>query len=176
MPTHILTDGPAPGRPARVDRISSRHGAGRFLVLAQAEWARHDADGRVLALMLIDIDGCQQVNATHGRQAGDRLVAQVAAACRAMARPGEVLARTQGEQFALLAPNVTARDAADRAEALRLQVCDDPLIVGDTRIGVTVSIGVADSARSDTLAGLINEAEEALYAAKRAGRNRVQQA
>jgi diguanylate cyclase (GGDEF)-like protein len=138
--------------------------------LARAARAHTD-----VALLAIDLDHFKLVNDTHGHLVGDRVIAEVGELLRANARTDDVVARTGGEEFMILAPN-TSFDGAQLlalriVEAFRRRVFVEP----SPRIALTVSIGVvADHVPNETIAeDLRARADEALYAAKRSGRNRV---
>lgn len=128
-----------------------------------------------LALLAIDLDHFKQVNDTHGHLVGDRVIAETGELLRATARTGDVVARTGGEEFLVLAPNTAGPGAQQLAvrvlEAFRRRTFAEPT----ARIAVTVSVGVVSDAVPDvTIAEALRaRADEALYAAKRSGRNRV---
>ncbi|MDQ8162022.1 MAG: GGDEF domain-containing protein [Gemmatimonadota bacterium] len=128
-----------------------------------------------LALIAIDLDHFKQVNDTHGHLVGDRVIAETGELLRATARTGDVVARTGGEEFLVLAPNTAAPGAQQLAvrvlEAFRRRTFAEPT----AHIAVTVSVGVVSDAVPDvTIAEALRaRADEALYAAKRSGRNRV---
>jgi diguanylate cyclase (GGDEF)-like protein len=138
--------------------------------LARAARAHTD-----VALLAIDLDHFKLVNDTHGHLVGDRVIAEVGELLRANARTDDVVARTGGEEFMILAPNTSLDGAQPLAlrivEAFRRRVFVEP----SPRVSLTVSIGVvADHVPSETIAeDLRARADEALYAAKRSGRNRV---
>lgn len=126
------------------------------------------ANGPV-ALLQVDIDHFKLVNDTHGHPRGDEVLEAVGALLRAQARRHDVVARMGGEEFSLLLPETDLETATSVAERLRAAVAAAPLPVR-----VTVSIGV--SVLPDLAASadqLIDSADQALYAAKRAGRDRV---
>jgi diguanylate cyclase (GGDEF)-like protein len=133
-----------------------------------------------VACLFIDIDGFKQINDTHGHPTGDRALVLVAACVRQQVRLGDTLARYGGEEFAALLQG-DLKDALVVAERVRQAVSTLELL-GEygTRIGLTVSIGVSarTSKRRDDPATLgntlIDEADRAMYKAKRKGRNRVQ--
>jgi diguanylate cyclase (GGDEF)-like protein len=128
-----------------------------------------------LALVSIDLDHFKQINDTHGHLIGDRVIVETGELLRANARAEDLVARTGGEEFIILAPNTSISGAQHLAlrivEAFRRRTFGEP----EAKIPVTVSIGVvADSVTSEGIAeDLRARADEALYAAKRSGRNRV---
>jgi two-component system cell cycle response regulator len=131
--------------------------------------------GRAAAVLMLDIDHFKRVNDTHGHDGGDQVLREVARRLSRSVRPGDVLARYGGEEFAVLLPNTTPADAWAVAERIRGAVCDHPVEVGEgVAITITVSIGVAcrpaDVPESGQLTPL---ADQMLYQAKQAGRNRV---
>ncbi|GAA0808416.1 GGDEF domain-containing protein [Spirilliplanes yamanashiensis] len=120
------------------------------------------------ALLLLDLDHFKAVNDTHGHQTGDAVLVAAAAALRAAAGAGSLVARYGGEEFAVLTP-VPPAELPAFAERLRRAVAD-----ADTPVPVTVSIGAACFPHDDvTEQGLIGLADERLYTAKRAGRDRA---
>lgn len=138
--------------------------------LARAARAQTD-----VALLAIDLDHFKVVNDTHGHLVGDQVIAEAGELLRVNARAHDVVARTGGEEFTILAPNTTidgARNLAQRiVEAFQRRTFAEP----KARVLVTVSIGVVAAAvPDDSIAeALRSRADEALYAAKRNGRNRV---
>ena len=128
-----------------------------------------------LALLALDIDHFKRINDTHGHEAGDRVLQQVAHAARAALRPGDLIGRTGGEEFLALLPGAAPGAAAEIAERLRAAVAaiDASAIAAGLR--VTVSVGVA-ARRADesSVEAVVRRADEALYRAKESGRNRVE--
>lgn len=161
-------------RLAATDTLTEVHNRHQFFALAEAEWDAARLLGRPLAAMMLDIDHFKRVNDTHGHAAGDEVLRAVAQRCRAALRDGDVLGRYGGEEFALVLPGADESAALLVAERLRALIGGAPLAVPGGEVPVTISVGVA--AAGDTtasLAALLNRADEALYAAKAAGRNRV---
>ncbi|MBL0940757.1 MAG: GGDEF domain-containing protein [Gemmatimonadaceae bacterium] len=128
-----------------------------------------------LALLAIDLDHFKQVNDTHGHLVGDKVIAGVGELLRASARQDDVVARTGGEEFTILAPNTSLEGAQQLAQRVVEAFHRRPFGDSVNRIPVTVSIGVAaDNVRDDGMGEALRaRADEALYAAKRTGRNRV---
>jgi diguanylate cyclase (GGDEF)-like protein len=129
---------------------------------------------RVLSLIALDIDHFKQVNDTYGHLAGDGLLRQVTAAIKTRLRREDVFARTGGEEFGIILPEVALDGARQVAEKVRgivetLQVTHEKIV-----IRCTVSQGVAASDGGESSGKeLYKRADEHLYAAKQAGRNRV---
>ncbi|MCU0309020.1 MAG: diguanylate cyclase [Thermoleophilia bacterium] len=135
------------------------------------ELLRQRARGGPLAVAAIDVDMFKLVNDTHGHATGDRVLVGVGERLRACAAAGQVVARSGGEEFTWTMPGLDLVQAAAAAEALRAAVASAP--VGGLP-GITVSVGVADSRPGEPAEGLLARADSALYAAKAAGRNRVE--
>ncbi|HST41164.1 MAG TPA: diguanylate cyclase [Conexibacter sp.] len=137
-------------------------------MLAQADRSR-----RPLALVVLDIDHFKQLNDTHGHDAGDRALVAVGEALRGGLRESDLAARSGGEEFAVLLPDTPIEGALRVAEELRRAIAAIELELDDTRL--TASFGVAvlglHALEAHTL---MQAADRALYAAKRAGRDRVE--
>ena len=159
---------------AAIDFLTGIYNRRQFEALARAELARSQRYMRPLSILMIDIDHFKAVNDRLGHDAGDRVLQNVAAICRAEKRDSDVVARVGGEEFAIMLPETTDAAAAQFAERLRRQVADSkPEIYGE-RVGVTISIGVAAaSIRTSGLQALLRQADQALYEAKHLGRDRV---
>ena len=131
----------------------------------------------VYSLLVIDIDHFKQVNDRHGHQAGDQVLRQLGEQLRLQARQGDLLCRYGGEEFCLLLPETKAAQALALAERLRLQVSQQVFDAGNgMQLAITLSIGVSSSPRAQqalTLDAMFALADEALYLAKRQGRNQV---
>jgi diguanylate cyclase (GGDEF)-like protein len=128
---------------------------------------------RPMALLLIDIDHFKTLNDQHGHLTGDAVLCR---ACQLMAlslRPADLLARFGGEEFALLLPDTDADAAGAIAERLRAAIESETRQPSSTVPPVTISAGVASNQPGDTVASLIGRADQALYRAKRSGRNRI---
>ena len=128
-----------------------------------------------LGLLLIDIDHFKQVNDTHGHQAGDAVLDRLAQLRRDHARAADVICRYGGEEFLLLLPGMPQAAAVARAEACREAFSRVRVAFDGAQVSATLSIGVACAAPDGTEspAQLLRHADQALYRAKAAGRNRV---
>lgn len=125
------------------------------------------------SVMLLDIDLFKQVNDQYGHGVGDTVLRRLTALAQNLLRVGDLFGRWGGEEFMVLMPDTTLAQAAKVAQRLRtassaLQVED-----GKVRTSVTVSIGVAQFQLNESADSLVVRADNALYAAKSAGRNRV---
>src|SRR5690606_348909 len=132
---------------------------------------RHNTE---LSLVIFDLDHFKRINDTYGHVPGDHVLIQLAELVQSMLRTEDVFARYGGEEFVIILRGTALRDAGILAERIRAAVERRSFLTGDTRLPVTVSIGVAavHTSISDPLA-LVEQADAALYAAKEAGRNRV---
>jgi len=141
----------------------------------RVETERAHRSGGQLGLLLVDVDHFKAINDTHGHPGGDRVLVELARRLRAISRPGDIVARFGGEEFALLLPGAGPMRAAGLAERVRRFVEATPFLVGEAGfLPLTVSVGVAvlpDEA--ETPLDLVRAADQALYSAKRAGRNQV---
>jgi diguanylate cyclase (GGDEF)-like protein len=129
----------------------------------------------VVSVIVFDADHFKAVNDTYGHAAGDSVLRQLADCARRSIPEGVSLARVGGEEFALLGDGVELEGARVIAEQIRRAVDEHDFCFGDLTIPVTISLGVAELARDSNDKGqaLFERADEQLYRAKQAGRNRV---
>ena len=133
---------------------------------------RHSAP---LSLIFLDIDHFKKINDQHGHQAGDQVLAQLATLVMSMLGEEEIFARYGGEEFAVVARGVELELAAALSERLRAAVEAHAFKFGETSLPVTISVGVARAPGPGMASSgdLVARADEAMYTAKRGGRNRV---
>jgi diguanylate cyclase (GGDEF)-like protein len=159
---------------AAVDWLTGLYNRRHFETLAQAELARSQRYMRPMTVMMLDIDHFKDVNDTYGHARGDRVIQALATVCLATKRDADVAARLGGEEFALLLPETTDSAATQFAERLRQQIRDCAPIVEGEKLPITVSIGIAGASMTTSgFQSLLSNADQALYEAKRSGRNRV---
>jgi diguanylate cyclase (GGDEF)-like protein len=159
---------------ASIDSLTRIYNRRHFETLARAELVRCQRYMRPLSVLMIDIDHFKAVNDRLGHPAGDRVLQDVAAICQAEKRDADVIARVGGEEFAVMLPETTITAAVQYAERLRNRVRDSVLTVFGDRVSVTISIGIAEaSSRTAGIETLLRQADQALYEAKRSGRDRV---
>lgn len=142
--------------------------------LAEDELARSRRHSLPLSLLLLDIDHFKLVNDQYGHAAGDAALRQFAAAVRRCLRREDTFSRLGGEEFCALLPNTTVTGATQLAERIRQAVANLAVEAGGHRLSLKVSIGVASLGdHAGNWEDLVNQADRAMYAAKRGGRNRV---
>ncbi|MDD5364718.1 MAG: GGDEF domain-containing protein [Gallionellaceae bacterium] len=147
----------------------------RLALMQQAEHALARRSGLPLALLMVDVDHFKRINDSLGHPAGDEALRAVARLLTGRLRRQDILGRYGGEEFCVLAPDTDGDGAFRLAEALRETVAATKLVTEQGELQVTVSIGYAlcPAGTERALKDLMAEADAALYAAKRAGRNRV---
>ena len=124
-----------------------------------------------LSLMLFDIDHFKSVNDTYGHQAGDNILIEMASIVSSNIKSNDMFARWGGEEFILLMPNTTLEGAFSLSEKLRRMIEAHHFSYTDS---ITASFGVAEFQADDNKTSLFQKADDALYAAKKNGRNRVE--
>jgi diguanylate cyclase (GGDEF)-like protein len=137
--------------------------------------ARAKRSGRPLSLIISDIDHVKGVNDTHGHAMGDTVIKRVATLLTVSARDVDIVARYGGEEFAILLEECDAEAASQIAERIREAIKETEFDGAEGPFGVTLSLGVCEY-QTGNLSELIDEADKALYIAKRGGRDRVVQA
>lgn len=129
-----------------------------------------------VCLLLLDLDHFKSINDTYGHTAGDRVLQEVSRILNNSLRTSDVLARYGGEEFVIIMPGADVSQAKEKAEGIRKSIettCFDTIVYGQT-YRLTVSIGIASFPQYGTSETLVNAADEALYKAKKNGRNRVE--
>jgi diguanylate cyclase (GGDEF)-like protein len=127
-----------------------------------------------LALIMADIDHFKAINDRHGHPIGDAVLREAARRLRGSLRASDVIGRYGGEEFVVAAPDCDLRDAVALAERCRTGICSLPIVLPDEEVFVTMSLGVAATLDMDEADRLLRVADEALYRAKNAGRNKVE--
>lgn len=131
------------------------------------------ADGTPLSLLLLDVDYFRQINGTYGQVRGDEVLQSLADVCRQQLGAQGLLARIGGEEFVVLLPDTGQERARELGERLRAEIQRTPLLMPDTALFFTVSVGVTQWRPGDSLNALLYRADNALSTAKYQGRNRV---
>lgn len=146
--------------------VANRLGVREYLFEGLNNWRNNQSP---FSLILIDIDHFKQFNDTHGHDVGDKVLKSAAEIFRNSVRNTDLVARWGGEEFIVICPNTDTHQATTVAENLRARLASAEIFNG---LKVTASFGVA-SMNTPSLEHLFKQADEALYSAKEAGRNRV---
>jgi diguanylate cyclase (GGDEF)-like protein len=162
-------------RLAAVDPLTDAYNRRFGLARLQEEYSRAVRAEGPLGVLMLDLDHFKSVNDVYGHLVGDRVLRAVARACRRVIREGDVLIRYGGEEFLVLLPGAGAADVVEIGERIRRAIGETSVQEGDQKIAVTVSLGgtTYGDAGSGSPEELVVRADEALYEAKAAGRDRL---
>ncbi|HEV7846831.1 MAG TPA: diguanylate cyclase [Thermoleophilaceae bacterium] len=166
-------------RQATTDELTGLANVRAFLSILNREMERSRRFGSPLGLIMIDLDDFKHVNDTYGHQQGDQVLARVAGVLRDASRDLDAAARYGGEELAVILPQTDGAGAEMLAERIRaaIEALEVPRVGGGGSLSVTASLGVASvPENAQDGSDLIASADEALYRAKRAGKNRVERA
>ena len=160
---------------ASIDALTGMLNRQRFVHHAQRTLARIGRRGAPVSLLTIDVDHFKQINDDFGHAGGDAALQALAATLNQAMRPGDVVGRLCGEEFAVLLPGTAEMDAMRIGQALRVAVEGLKVEHLGQSIGLTVSIGIAcaPGGQPADLQALLHDADQSLYRAKAAGRNEV---
>jgi diguanylate cyclase (GGDEF)-like protein len=160
---------------AMVDSLTGIANRRSFLQDSNVLAKQHRADPKSMAVLLIDLDHFKSINDRYGHAIGDRVLEVFANTVRPLLRPKDLFGRLGGEEFAIVLYDVTGEQASGMAEQMRIAFEQASKDVDGRPVGATVSIGVVHS-ESPMLdvAGLLAQADQALYFAKERGRNRIE--
>jgi len=164
-------------RLAITDPLTGLYNRRYFLEILGAEIYRSHRYRHPLTLMMCDIDDFKRINDAYGHQAGDEVLCQMSALFRSNMRTSDMVARYGGEEFVIVLPESDLSGGMVVAERIRSEIAGHPFILPGllSPIQVTVSFGIAEwhNSRHSSLSALIKDVDEALYRAKRSGKNRV---
>jgi diguanylate cyclase (GGDEF)-like protein len=161
-------------RAATTDPLTGLMNRRAMLDQMNRERARADRYGQPLSALLLDVDHFKRVNDVHGHAAGDRVLRGLAALLGGKMRASDLVARWGGEEFLVVLPQTHPAGALVFAERVRAAVAASPFDIGEGKpLSITVSIGLAGTLPPILFEPLVEEADRALYEAKRSGRNRV---
>ena len=160
---------------ATVDSLTGLYIRDHFFARLASEDERARRYGGGFALLMVDLDGFKEINDRHGHLAGDRFLRRIAETVREQLRAADVACRFGGDEFCLLLPQTGSTGARTIAERIRVAVAREVVSFEGLALRSTVSIGFAVYPEHDggDLHALLRKADEALYRAKRAGRDRV---
>ncbi|MDO8939740.1 MAG: diguanylate cyclase [Methylicorpusculum sp.] len=163
-------------RQAQLDYLTGIANRRYFMEQSEMELARTARYGGALSVFMLDIDHFKQVNDNHGHTAGDRVLERVGGIFADILRETDIPGRLGGEEFAVLLPETDLEKAVEVAERLRSYIAESPIFFesGALPLSISVSIGVTTlQDHNGNINDLLNRADQALYRAKSAGRNRV---
>jgi diguanylate cyclase (GGDEF)-like protein/PAS domain S-box-containing protein len=163
-------------RLASIDPLTNLYNRRKFFEFAEQAFEHARRFSNPIAAIMLDLDHFKQVNDRFGHQHGDRVLQAVASCCRqTVQRAIDIVGRYGGEEIVLLLPETTTEQAAQIARRIKRCIHDLNIPISEDERRLTASFGVAGCPpyAALTLAQLIGQADEALYVAKRAGRNRI---
>jgi len=138
------------------------------------ELARYQRNGKGFSLAMLDVDHFKRINDSHGHLAGDYVLQEIAKTLKTELRQSDVVTRFGGEEFLVIMPETDHRQAVYPLERLRRKLFGREISYGDSVMRVSVSIGVTSVASGkEDISEIIQRVDEALYDAKRSGRNRM---
>jgi len=155
------------------DPLTGLLNRGAFFEIGDLEFARAKRSRTPISIVMADIDHFKSINDRFGHPGGDDVLREVARRLQATFRKEDAVGRYGGEEFVALAVGCEGPDANRLAERFRQTVECEPFAIGAEWLDVTTSVGVVTGAAADGVLELVRAADEALYCAKTAGRNRV---
>ena len=158
---------------AVTDWLTSLHNHSYSRRCLEAALGLAKTKGSSLCVVMADLDHFKEINDVHGHLVGDEVLQIAAGRMTSAARSGDEICRYGGEEFLFILKNTDIAGGKEVAERVRARINGDALHSGDTRIELTLSLGLAQASPNDTVDSLIERADKALYAAKRAGRDCV---
>ncbi len=163
-------------RLARIDNLTRLWNRTGIMEIVEKEWAEAERHGRPIGFAIADIDHFKSINDTYGHPVGDAVLATTAKVLTASTRAGDTLGRLGGEEFLAVFGSCDVHGLNEAVERLRSGVQDHKYIVGDARLPVTISCGAATivPGRGVDYCSLIKQADDAMYLAKKRGRNRTE--
>lgn len=156
-----------------MDGLTGIHNKRYLVEQLDRELSRATRHGRPLSLVICDIDHFKRVNDGFGHLAGDHVLKEVAQLAKSRLRPDDVIARYGGEELAIVLPETDLAGGVRIAEELRKMIATETFVFEEEDIDVTISCGVAELDPKWRSYDFVRAADERLYEAKRAGRNRV---
>jgi len=148
----------------------NRHGLEEMFAKEAARAQRHDTE---FCVALLDIDNFKKLNDSMGHETGDQALIHLATVCRDTLRPQDTVARYGGEEFIILLPETPLDDAAKALTRLQRELTRNFFLHDNEKVLITFSAGITQMRADDTQATVIKRADEAMYEAKKSGKNRV---
>ena len=159
---------------AFTDDLTGLYNRRYFMEQTERELARAVRNGSPLSLVMVDMDGLKSINDRFGHHQGSEFLKDLGAMIRRNTRASDVPARLGGDEFAILAPDAGSGEAGEVGERLRAEVASDKKEIDGWEVGMSISVGIASYPdNASDVEELIRKADEAMYEAKRAGKNQV---
>jgi len=144
-----------------------------FYEILEKELWRSRRYGGQLSMIMVDIDDLKKINDDHGHRAGDKAIKEISRRIRECIRQIDIAARYGGDEFAIILPNTSLRDATVVAERMVNEVARSPAIWEKEQISLSISVGLGQYDADSNPEDITNRSDMALYTAKQAGKNRV---
>jgi diguanylate cyclase (GGDEF)-like protein len=163
-------------RLARIDCLTRLWNRAGILELLDREWAEAARHGKLVTLVMADLDRFKAINDTYGHDVGDAVIAGTAKRLLEATRCEDAVGRLGGEEFLVILTTCAMSSVRDAVERIKLSVMNTDYSAGDDRFVATISCGVAAAVpeRGAKWETLLKEADKALYRAKQLGRNRIE--
>ena len=167
---------------AQTDTLTSLNNRRGFHAISQPIWQNIIRENRDASVILLDIDFFKKFNDQYGHETGDQVLVEVGNCIKSACRQGDVSARWGGEEFIILLPETSQKDALVQAERIRAEIEKLQVTICQVKLSITASVGVAGTAaglfneealETHILEPMINLADRALYVVKQSGRNQV---
>ena len=156
-----------------VDELTKLHNRHYFIEAMEGEFERANRYETEMALIMMDLDHFKEVNDTHGHPAGDMVLSEIGRILKELLRRNDIACRYGGEEFAVILPNVSRDNIYAAYERFREIVSKQPFEYETKKIHITISIGIAFSNDAKLINDLLTHADQALYQAKKTGRNKT---
>ena len=158
---------------AFTDSLTGLYNRRYFMEQMEREFIRANRSKAALSLIMVDLDGLKAINDRYGHHEGDAFLREVAGIIKANTRASDVAARWGGDEFMLLAPETDSDSAWKIAERVRGQVKRYHRILEGEEVGITISVGIVSyPSHASMISELLRRADEAMYSAKRGGKDR----
>lgn len=156
---------------ATTDALTGAYNRRHFLEVGEAAVRAAESRKRALCVAMIDADHFKRINDRYGHDVGDEALKLLTNVCQKEIRGSDTLARYGGEEFVLLLPDASLTTARAVVERIRKSLAESTVAAGDLRVAFTVSVGLAEKQPGEVLETLLRRSDEAVYEAKRQGRN-----
>jgi diguanylate cyclase (GGDEF)-like protein len=158
------------------DGLTSLYNHTLILELLQKEMSKQDRNNASIAFVMLDIDFFKKVNDTYGHTFGDKVLKELSAIVSKNVRASDIVGRYGGEEFSIILTDIGLEDTLKLCNRIRREIEQHSFKVMDTTTNVTVSMGIFMKTPQDkvTMCEVVANADDALYAAKRSGRNRIE--